>query len=235
MELIERILAGMEAKTGSESRTFVTLSYAQSLDGSIAARRGEQLIISGNSAARLTHQLRARHDGILVGIGTVLADDPQLTVRLAEGEDPQPIVLDSQLRIPLGAKLLKSRDLWIAVSNQADPIRVAEFKDRGVNLLTLPADNNGYISLPDLMLSLSQSGIRTLMVEGGSQVITSFLAHRLVDLIVLTVSPVLIGGLRAIDTRLAGSGSSSPGDHVRIEEMASAAVGKDLVIWGRPG
>ena len=87
-------------------RPFVTLSYAQSLDGSIAARRGATTPISGPDALRLTHQLRAHHDAILVGIGTVLADDPQLTVRLVAGPNPQPVIVDSRLRLPLTARLL---------------------------------------------------------------------------------------------------------------------------------
>lgn len=235
MELIERILSGIESEKKPKSRPFVTLSYAQSIDGSIAIRRGEQLIISGDAAARLTHQLRAYHDGILVGIGTVLADDPQLTVRLVEGENPQPIVLDSQLRIPLDAKLLKARAPWIATSNKADPARVAEFKKRGVNMLNLPLDADGRLSLPELLFSLDRQGIKTLMVEGGAGVITSFLTSHQVDLVVLTIAPIFVGGLRAINAQLTGRGSDSPGDLVKIRDMAYAEAGEDLVIWGRPG
>ena len=88
-------------------RPFVTVSYAQSIDGSIATRRRRPLPISGPGAMRMTHGLRALHDGILVGIETVLADDPQLSVRLVEGPHPQPVVLDTRLRTPLEARLLK--------------------------------------------------------------------------------------------------------------------------------
>ena len=234
MELTERILAEIGGMSKPDNRPFVTLSYAQSLDGSIAARPGEQFILSGDSATRFTHQLRAHHDGILVGIGTVLADDPQLTVRLVEGENSQPVVLDSQLRIPPGAVLLKSHSPWIATTDQADSQRVSEFEAQGIHIFYLPIDNEGHVSLPDLMVRLDQAGIETLMVEGGAQVITSFLKHRLVDLLVLTVSPLLLGGLRAIDTQLVSNGGSSLNDQIRIQDLKVTEVGADLIIWGRP-
>lgn len=234
MVLTERILSEIGGVSRPNNRPFVTLSYAQSLDGSIAARPGEQFILSGDSAARFTHQLRAHHDGVLVGIGTVLADDPQLTVRLVEGENPQPVILDSHLRMPPGARLLKSHNPWIATTDQADSRRVSEFEARGIHILNLPTDSKGQVSLPDLMVRLDQEGIETLMVEGGAQVITSFLTHRLVDLLVLTVSPLFLGGLRAIDTQLISNGGSSISEAIRIKDRGVAELGTDLIIWGRP-
>ena len=106
MSLNEQVENWLCERTGvsSSDRPFITLSYAQSWDGSITTRSGETLCFSGPEATRLTHQLRSLHDGIWVGIGTVLSDDPQLTVREWEGDNPQPIVLDSQLRTPASAK-----------------------------------------------------------------------------------------------------------------------------------
>jgi riboflavin-specific deaminase-like protein len=234
MALIERILSEMGGMRKPDKRPFVTLSYAQSLDGSIAAKPGEQFMISGDSAARFTHQLRAHHDGILVGIGTVLADDPQLSVRLVAGEDPQPIVLDSHLRMPREAVLIKSHTPWIATTDQADSQRVSEFEANGIRMLTLPADYAGQVSLADLMVGLDQEGIDTLMVEGGAQVITSFLTQRLVDLFVLTISPLLLGGLRVIDSQLTENNGSSKIDSIRIKDMEVGALGTDLIVWGHP-
>jgi 3,4-dihydroxy 2-butanone 4-phosphate synthase/GTP cyclohydrolase II len=234
MELIERILPEIGGRRKPDNRPFVTLSYAQTLDGSIAARPGEQFFISGDSAAHFTHQLRAHHDGILVGIGTVIADDPQLTVRLVEGENPQPVVLDSQLRMPPGAFLLNTRKAWIATTDRADSVRVAEFEAKGIHMLHLPADSFGQVSLPDLMDDLDHAGIDTLMVEGGAQVITSFLIHRLVDLLILTISPRFLGGLRAFDTTSFNTNGSAVRDSIRIEDLSSAELGGDLIIWGRP-
>ena len=100
MEQIEVLLRGASDYHQSVGRPFVTLSYAQSLDGCIAAKRGQPLALSGPQSLTLTHQLRSAHDAIMVGIGTLLADNPRLTVRLVEGRDPQPVVLDSRLRFP---------------------------------------------------------------------------------------------------------------------------------------
>ncbi len=113
MALFERWLEET-AHLNRPGRPLVTLSYAQDLDGSIAKRRGEPTSISGPESLEFTHRLRAAHDAILVGIGTVISDDPQLNVRFAKGNDPQIVVLDSQLRLPLQSKLLEnSKKAWV--------------------------------------------------------------------------------------------------------------------------
>ena len=133
-ELVENWLRERTAAFSLSDRPFITLTYAQSWDGSITTRSGETLCFSGPEATRLTHQLRSLHEGILVGIGTVLSDDPQLTVREWEGDNPQPIVLDSQLRTPASAKVCHHPDkrCWIltvngpsaALSHEATVIRL---------------------------------------------------------------------------------------------------------------
>jgi 3,4-dihydroxy 2-butanone 4-phosphate synthase/GTP cyclohydrolase II len=135
MGILEQINAPLHRAAAHRQRTgrpFVTLSYAQSLDGSIAARPGRPLALSGSKSMALTHGLRATHEGILVGIGTLLADDPRLNVRLVEGKDPQPIVVDSRLRFPPYANLLRNgRIPWIATSAEADPERQAALEKIG--------------------------------------------------------------------------------------------------------
>jgi len=112
---IDDWLAGAQEHVRKHHRPLITLSYAQSLDGSISANRGSPTAISGPQAMRLTHELRAAHDAILVGIGTILADNPHLTVRLVAGKNPQPVVLDSNLRFPPGANLIQEKiHPWIA-------------------------------------------------------------------------------------------------------------------------
>ena len=124
---LEPLLTGINQHFQEQGRSWVTLSYAQSLDGSIAARRGSPLVLSGSATLEITHHLRSRHAAILVGIGTLLADDPQLTVRLVPGEDPQPVVLDSQLRFPLDARLLQTtKSPWIMASRNAPADREFE-------------------------------------------------------------------------------------------------------------
>jgi GTP cyclohydrolase II len=211
-------------------RPYVTLSYAQSLDGSIAARRGQSTAISGPETLRLTHQLRASHDAILVGIGTVLADDPRLTVRLVHGDDPQRIILDTHLRLPLSAQLLQNgRPPWIATNSNVDPAQIASLQAKGVTVWSLPLDENGLISLPALLGRLKEQGIGSLMVEGGARVITSFLAQQLVDQLVVTVSPRLLGGLNAVENlgqRLNGHGLP------RLQNPHYQWLGQDVVLSG---
>lgn len=214
------------------SRPHITLTYAQSLDGSIAAYNSNtQTHISGKQSLAMTHQLRADHQAILVGIGTVLADDPSLTVRFAEGSNPQPVILDSQLRFPLDAKLLKNGALrpWIATTETADPKRQAALEEAGARVIWLPADSQGQVDLSALMQTLNHVGIENMMVEGGASVITSFLKAQLVDQLVLTIAPMMLGGLKAVG-RLAQNGTAVPFPHLhapRYEKM-----GDDLVLLG---
>ena len=217
--------------TGREGRPFVTLSYAQSLDGSIAARRGEPTAISGPEALRLTHQLRAVHDAILVGIGTVLADDPQLTVRLVRGRDPQPVVLDSRLRFPLWARLLREgRRPWVLTTDAANPSRQAELEAAGVRVVRLAAGPDGMVSLNAALDYLGHARLRAVMVEGGATVIGNFLAARLADRLVLTIAPLLLGGLHAVgDGALPSANGRAFPALVRPRYLA---VGRDVILYG---
>jgi len=214
------------------SRPFVTLSYAQSVDGSIAARPGQPMALSGALAMTLTHQLRAAHDAILVGIGTVLADNPRLTVRLVEGKNPQPIVADSRLRFPLSAHLLCEHPLspWIATGEQADASRQKVLEAAGGRVLRLPMNARGQVNLTALLERLGTLGIHSVMVEGGARIITNFLAERLVDHIVLTVAPRFVGGLRAV-RRLA---HADPVHLPRLRNLRYQWLAEDLVLWCDP-
>jgi GTP cyclohydrolase II len=211
-------------------RPLVTLSYAQSLDGSIAARPGHPLALSGAQSMALTHGLRASHEAILVGIGTVLADNPRLSVRLVAGDDPQPVVVDSRLRFPPYAKLLKaSRGPWIATGEDADAERQQALEAAGARILRVPG-SNGWVDLAALLDHLGSRGINSLMVEGGAQIITSFFASRLVDQVVLTIAPLLVGGLRVMD-RL---GYSPRRRFPRLTNLSYQQLGDDLVLRGEP-
>jgi 3,4-dihydroxy 2-butanone 4-phosphate synthase/GTP cyclohydrolase II len=178
----------------------------------------------------MTHGLRAAHAAILVGIGTVLADNPRLNVRLASGQDPQSVIVDSRLRFPPYANLLKNRrSPWIATHEGADPERQQALEAAGARVLRLPG-NNGWVDLAGLLGRLGSMGINSLMVEGGAQIITSFLASRLVDQVVLTIAPLLVGGLRVVD-RL---GHSSLRRFPRLTNLSYQQLGDDLVLRGEP-
>ncbi len=210
-------------------RPYITLSYAQSLDGSITARRGQPMALSGPEAMTMTHQLRADHDAILVGIGTVLADDPGLTVRLVNGRTPQPIILDSQLRFPLDAKMLNNpRPPWIAAATPIDAARREQLEAAGAQVLAVPPNSQGQVDLPALLAQLHQRGIERLMVEGGASVITNFLAAQLADHIVVTIAPVLVGGLNAVGSLVQPAGTGFP----RLRNPRYEQIGNDLVLSG---
>jgi 3,4-dihydroxy 2-butanone 4-phosphate synthase/GTP cyclohydrolase II len=234
---IDRLLSGAAAHRLETGRPLVTLSYAQSLDGSLAARRGTPLRLSGEASMQLTHRLRAAHDAILVGIGTILADDPQLTVRLVDGAQPQPVILDSHLRLTPHARVFQgTKSPWIAALPVAGSEYQAAFNQAaiisaGARLLPCPPDADGHVSLPDLLSHLASLGISSLMVEGGAAVITAFLTARLADLLVLTVAPILVGGLHAPESLVAdlsGSHTYWP----KLTNLGAEFLGEDLILWG---
>lgn len=207
-------------------RPFVTLAYAQSLDGSIAGDGNRPLKLSSPSSLQLTHELRASHDAILVGIGTVLADNPRLNVRLASGEDPRPIVVDSRLRIPLDAHLLDNgRGVWLATTEAAAASAEVELQSRGALVLRVRALENGWVDLAALLQRLEKRGVRHLLVEGGARILTSFLESKLVDYLVVTISPRFVGGVRPLDARELSSFPS-------LVSWRSERVGEDLVVAG---
>lgn len=222
---IEQWLTGQQRLNVSGNRPFVTLSYAQSWDGSITTRTGESLGLSGAESLRLTHQLRSLHDGILVGVGTVLTDDPQLTVRKWPGKNPQPIVLDSHLRTPPSARLCQRADkrCWLLTQTTLE----AEFAGQA-DIIHLPGDRHGRIDLPAALQYLRRKGIKSLMVEGGAEVITAFFKARLADALILTIAPTLVGGLKGVGHLNQTCSSELP----QIRPMHSQRLGDDLILWG---
>lgn len=210
-------------------RPLVGLSFAQSIDGSLTTQRGQPTALSGPESARLTHELRAAHDAILVGVGTVLADNPHLTVRHVPGQSPQPVILDSYLRTPPQAYLVAGHPTpaWIATTPAADPACRQALETAGARLLEIPAAPHGGVDLPRLLKCLSGLGIATLMVEGGAQVITRFLTEGLVDWVSITVAPRFLGGLRSVESPLPNLPA--------LSEVAYQKLGTDLIIWGKLG
>ncbi len=212
-------------------RPLVIVSYAQSVDGSIATRNHEQLQLSSPQSTILTHRIRAACDAIVIGINTLLIDNPLLTVRLIEGPSPQPIVLDSNLRIPLHARLLDRVDLrcWLACTDRNDPERIGVIEGRGAEVISCHRDHLDRVDLPNLLHLLGKKGIRSIMVEGGSQVITSFIEARLVDQMIITIAPRLAGGLPVLNRSGAGNGSL-----LHFNPVSYQPSGPDIVLWGRP-
>ncbi len=213
-------------------RPFVTLAYAQSLDGSIAAQPGAPLVLSSSASARFTHQLRAEHDAIVVGIETILSDNPQLNVRLVAGPDPRPVILDSTMRCPTNARCLDPlRHPIVATTDRASIDRVGEFEAKGVCVMRLP-ERESQVDLAALLDRLGAGGIRTLMVEGGARVLTNFLLARLVDRFVLTIAPVLVGGVRAVNRVLAASNVFPRLRNATLQQLGPDWIVSGEIDWG---
>ncbi|MEX1018885.1 MAG: GTP cyclohydrolase II [Litorilinea sp.] len=221
-------------------RPFVTLTYAQTLDGTIADTDGSPMRISGPESMRMTHALRTRHDAILVGIGTVLQDNPRLTARLVAGNQPQPVILDTHLRTPPHASLYQHpKGVWLA-SHLNGRAKAAQddartYPPQNARVLDIPLDGNGRLDLAALLTTLGQMGIRRVMVEGGSTVINSFLRSRLVDYIVVTIAPRYAGGRHLLSTDTVGDDSTPasaalPG----LNNVGTVSAGKDTILWGVP-
>lgn len=183
-------------------RPFVTAKFAMSLDGKIATRTGDSRWITNEASRRRGHALRNVTDAILVGAGTVLADDPQLTTRL-EADDvhhPVRIIVDSRGRVPLSARVFDpALPGWAVLTTTAAaaPAHCAALTARGVEVWTLPSDGQGRVNLPALLDEIGRRGMLTLLVEGGSELLGAFLAERLVDRVWAFVAPLIIGGREA--------------------------------------
>ncbi|MCL5123312.1 MAG: RibD family protein [Deltaproteobacteria bacterium] len=230
MDFLRPLLALAPDYKKRNGRPFVTLSYAQSLDGCISARPGEPLALSGQRSLRLTHQLRAAHDAILVGIGTVFSDNPRLTVRLVNGSNPRPVVVDSFLRIPLDCNIMTEscRDPIIITSKSADENRLRTLESMGASVIRVNSNDKGLLKLSELLSVLADLSINSLMVEGGARIITSFLIDKLPDFVVLTIAPVMVGGLRAVSDL----GESDPNQFLRLQDPGHRWLGNDLILWG---
>jgi len=223
---IEQWLEQSKEATSSQNRPFISLCFAQSIDGSITINPGASLELSSGESTKLTHQLRAMHEGILVGVETVLSDDPQLSVRKCEGENPQPIVIDSHLRIPPKAKLchLENSQCWL-ISTQADG---GFSEDKSIDIIQLGADDGGRVCLHEAMSAIKRRGVKSLMVEGGAKLITGFLKAGLVDALVITIAPTFVGGYKAVGDLNYSDKSQLP----RIDPVFSEQLGPDLIVWG---
>lgn len=204
---------------------YVMLSYAQTLNGSIAITNTSPLALSCQESLLFTHHLRSLSDAILVGIGTVLSDDPKLTTRLTEGDSPRAIVLDSKLRTPTNAALLcqAHQKPWVVTapgSSSADKKRLCA---AGAEVIEIPCMANGKLDIHKLLLQLAAEGIRVLMVEGGQQVISDFLYREIVNEMLVTITPNIISGLNAVESKY-------PLKKKMFQISGQVRFGSDLVV-----
>lgn len=212
---------------------FVILKIASSLDGKIATASGESKWITGDKSRKKVHHLRSEVDAVMVGIGTVLKDDPRLDVRLVKGRDPHRIILDSKLKIPLNAKVLNTESeakTFIATGPDAPKEKIAALKERGAEII--PVDlSEDYINLSSLMKELGSRGIMSLMIEGGSETNASALKEGIVDKVLLFISPKIIGGHDSKGS-IGGKSPERLSDAIILRDIKMKRLGEDILIEG---
>ena len=210
-------------------RPRVVVKYAQTLDGRIATSTGDARWISGEGERRVSHALRAACDAVLVGVGTIVADDPQLTVRMVPGASPVRVVLDSTLRTPADALVLRDdAPTTIVTTERADANRRAELRRAGVNVEVV-GTRDGRVDLAAALSRLHDLGVEALLVEGGAAVITALLRDGLADRLIASIAPVVIGtGTSAVGqldiTRIA--------DGITLANRSVVVVDDDVLLAG---
>ena len=215
---------------------FVTAKYAMSLDGKTATAAGDSRWISGAESRRWVHRMRTTCDAIMVGIGTVLRDDPQLTARDEDDRplDRQPlrVVVDSHARLPKEARLLNAPGHTLVAVADASPQQEAALRNAGAEVLAFPA-TDGRVDLRSLLQHLGGREVTGLLVEGGGTLLASLFQQGLVDKVCAFVAPVLIGG-RDAPTPWDGTGASTLADAPRLERVTIERLEDDLMVVGYP-
>ena len=216
--------------SATDERPYVVLKYAQTLDGRIATHTGDSKWISCEAERRTSHALRAACDAVLVGVGTVLSDDPQLTVRLVPGASPLRVVLDTTLRLPPDAQILADAAPTLVVTTErSDASRREALQAQGVAVHVVDAHPPWGVGLEATLRLLRARGVRSLLVEGGGAVITSFLRERLVNRVIVGIAPTILG---AGTDAVGDLETASVADSLRLSARAVHAVGDDVLIAG---
>ena len=214
---------------------FVTIKAALSLDGKTATRTSDSQWISSPETREYIHLLRGEYDSLLVGINTILRDDPLLTVRHPNWKAKQitRVILDTKLRFPQNAKIadtLSEGKILIFTAEKNRGGKADSLRKKGVEIFHLPADN-GKIKLKSVLTQLGERGISSLIVEGGNTLQTSFLDNRLVDKVFLTLSPKLIGGKEAAYF-YQGQGAELINNAMQLKNLSFLQIGDDILIEG---
>jgi 2,5-diamino-6-(ribosylamino)-4(3H)-pyrimidinone 5'-phosphate reductase len=208
------------------ARPYVILNAAMTLDGKIATSSGDSKISSEADLTRL-HRLRSRVDAVMVGAGTILADDPSLTVRRVKGKNPIRVVVDGMARIPTDARVLdQSAKTIVAVLKAADEKKVEGLRRAGAEVLLFDGEQ---INLRSLLEELHRRGIRKLLLEGGSTLNWNMIAAGLVDEIQVTVAPRIVGGAAA-KTLVGGAGFPTVKEGVKLRLSKITKVGSDVLL-----
>ena len=215
------------AKWIKTRKPFVLIKVAMSADGRIATKTGDSKHKTSKEARTLVHQLRAEADAVMVGVNTVLRDNPELTPRLYKGKDPFKIVVDSHLRIPKSCNLMKDASkLIVATTNKASKSEIQKLQDKGIRVIITKSDK-GMVDLKELMKELGKSEITSVMIEGGSELNSSAIKAGLVDKIMIFTAPKLIGNGKGAIGNL---GVTKITKVINLKNPVCRHVGKDMLI-----
>ncbi len=217
-----------------QHKTPLTLyKAAMTFDGQLATNTGDSRWVSGEQSRARVHQLRNQVDAIMVGVGTVLADDPQLTTRIAQGggRDPLRVVVDSHLRIPLESRIVCQKSAattLIATTGQASASKIEQLQKAGCDLVILP-ERDSQVSLPALWAELGRRNIQSLLLEGGRTLAAAALQCGLINRLQLYLAPKLVGGT-GLSGLFAGEGCRLMKDALELENLNVEQVGEDLLL-----
>lgn len=221
---------------------FVISKFAMSLDGKIATKIGDSKYITNEASRAYVHALRNQVDAIMVGIGTVLADDPLLTTRLKglratsedAGHNPHRIILDTHLSIPLTANVVRDvseAKTTIFTGEGIDQDKVTRLRERGVEIQSVEYDDYGKLNLKQILEVLGKHDVVSVLLEGGAEINGTAFIHHLVDKVLVFIAPLIIGGKDA-RSAVEGSGIETLSDAVRLSEITTQRFGDDMLIEG---
>ena len=213
-----------------EKIPFVTMKLAVTLDGKIADAKGKSKWITGTETRKYIHLLRSFSDAVMVGVGTVLADDPLLTVRDVKGSDPLRVIVDSQLRTPVEANIVSDNNVIIAITDNADQKKAALFAERNIEVWEFES-MGGRVPLMGVLIKLGERNITSLLCEGGGTLAASLINEKLVDKVIFTVAPKILGsGYNALN----GLSIENLDDALCLKDIEVETIGDDIIITGYP-
>ncbi|MBI4596685.1 MAG: bifunctional diaminohydroxyphosphoribosylaminopyrimidine deaminase/5-amino-6-(5-phosphoribosylamino)uracil reductase RibD [Candidatus Tectomicrobia bacterium] len=217
----------------STKMPFVIMKIATSLDGKMATYTGDSKWISNEASRSLVHQWRSEVDAVVVGVNTIIKDDPLLTSRLVAGRNPKRVIVDSRLRIPTDSKVLTTLDeapTILATTSQASSRKVSSLESLGVEVLVLP-EREGLVSMMDLMGELGKKEITSLLLEGGASLIAAALDEGVVDKVYFFLAPKLIGGKEAPGP-IGGQGVELVSEAILLCDVCFENIDSDILVSG---
>lgn len=215
-------------------KPFIVLKAAMTLDGKIATATGQSKWITNETSRAYGYKLRDIYDGIMVGINTVIEDNPMLTARVDGGKNPIRIVVDSSLKIDINANVVqdKSAKTIVATTDKADKDKILKLQAQDIDVIVVDKDENDKVDIEKLLDILGQQNICSILVEGGATLSGSFVAKKLVDKVYFFIAPKIIGGKEA-KTPVAGTGILNLQEALALKDIQIEKLEEDILIIGR--